>query len=263
MMPILSFSDRAENANGQGYFLVDPTLSVGTNDDDITLDCIQCQTVLAKSLGPLDEWEGRLRVAMETGYNMVHFTPIQDLGKSNSSYSIKDQLKLNPIFSKPGQNYGFKDVENLVAKLNREWKTLSMTDLVFNHTANNSDWLFEHPECGYNLHNAPHLKPAYLLDRILAHFSMEVGEGKYKKDKIFPVVDSHVQIQVSHIMRFIREILCKIWFKYLYTGFKILCKMVVENDIFGSLKIKHLFQYFYDTVILYLNYKIHFSLSAD
>ena len=208
MMLILSFSDRAENANGQGYFLVDPTLSVGTNDDDITLDCIQCQTVLAKSLGPLDEWEGRLRVAMETGYNMVHFTPIQDLGKSNSSYSIKDQLKLNPIFSKPGQNYGFKDVENLVAKLNREWKTLSMTDLVFNHTANNSDWLFEHPECGYNLHNAPHLKPAYLLDRILAHFSMEVGEGKYKKDKIFPVVDSHVQIQVSHIMRFIREILC-------------------------------------------------------
>lgn len=159
-------SDKVENANGQGYFLVDPTLSVGTNDDDITLDCIQCQTVLAKSLGPLDEWEGRLRVAMETGYNMVHITPIQELGKSNSSYSIKDQLKINPTFNRPGQKLGFKDVENLVSKVNREWKMLSMTDLVYNHTANNSDWLFEHPECGYNLENAPHLKPAYLLDRI-------------------------------------------------------------------------------------------------
>ena len=193
---MIYFSDKIENANGQGYYLVDPTLSVGTNDDDITLDCIQCQTVLAKSLGPLDEWEGRLRVAMETGYNMIHITPIQDLGKSNSSYSIKDQLKLNPIFCKPGQSYVFKDVEKLVAKVNREWKMLSMTDLVYNHTANNSDWLQEHPECGYNLENSPHLKPAYLLDRVLIHFSMEVADGKWKHRKVFPTIDSHVQIQV-------------------------------------------------------------------
>ena len=134
---------------------------------------------------------------METGYNMVHLTPIQDLGKSNSSYSIKDQLKLNnAVFSRPGQNHTFSDVEKLVTKINREWKMLSMTDLVFNHTANNSDWLQDHPECGYNLENSPHLKPAYLLDRILHHFSMEVAEGKWKKRKIFPIIDSHVQIQV-------------------------------------------------------------------
>jgi len=89
-----------EESNGSGYFLVDPMIQAGKMDDRVPMDCIRCQTVLAKALGPFSEWEVRLRVAYQAGYNMIHFTPIQELGESNSSYCIRDQLTLNSAFSK-------------------------------------------------------------------------------------------------------------------------------------------------------------------
>jgi len=43
-------------------------------------------------------------VSHQAGYNMIHFAPLQSLNKqSKSSYSIYDQLSLNPNFSTAGK----------------------------------------------------------------------------------------------------------------------------------------------------------------
>jgi glycogen debranching enzyme len=52
---------------------------------------------------------------------------------------------------------------------------LCLTDIVLNHTANNSDWLQDHPEAGYSPFNTPHLAPALEIDDAVIKFSAELG----------------------------------------------------------------------------------------
>lgn len=171
---------------GRGYIVVDPVLRVGADDHVLPLDCITIQTYLSKCLGHLDDWPDRLRVAKEAGYNMIHFTPLQTLGESRSCYSLADQLAFNPEFSPEGKSYSWPDVAALVDKLRTEWNMLCITDVVYNHTAANSAWIRQHPECGYNLVNSPHLRPAWVLDRAIWHLTTRVAEGRYK-EKGLPV----------------------------------------------------------------------------
>ncbi|CAG9819097.1 unnamed protein product [Phaedon cochleariae] len=175
---------------GSGYFLVDPILKYG-NNEDLLLDCIQCQTVLSKCLGSFSSWEKKLQVTKESGYNMIHFTPIQELGESNSSYSLSEQLRVNPVFKKTnGELPTFEEIEQFVSKLRNEWKIVSICDIVLNHTANESKWIQVHPEVTYNCANCPYMRPAYLLDAALHQFSLDVKKGYYEDKGIPPELNT-------------------------------------------------------------------------
>lgn len=64
---------------GALYIQVEPLILVGQPNaqQNIPLDSIRCQTVLSKCLGPLSTWESKLLVAKNSGYNLIHFTPVQ------------------------------------------------------------------------------------------------------------------------------------------------------------------------------------------
>ncbi|XP_058794874.1 glycogen debranching enzyme isoform X2 [Phymastichus coffea] len=120
---------------------------------------------------------------------MIHFTPIQAIGGSKSAYSLSDQLKLNHSFHEsPDKETTFDDVEKLMKKMREEWNTLSICDIVLNHTANESPFLVNYPECTYNCNNCPHLRPAYLLDAILFELTIRVSTGEWQHKGIPPIV---------------------------------------------------------------------------
>lgn len=169
----------AERKQGKhGYFNVDPILHVPSRkpilDDhnriisvangggavtnkivQLPLDGIVLQTIIAKWAGSMSEWKPHLDCARDAGYNMIHFPPLNVRGASNSPYSIADQTdfshdlfdgnKFGPASSKEQRA---QTIKGFMQKLKSEWGILSMSDVVWNHTAHNSPWLNEHPEAG-------------------------------------------------------------------------------------------------------------------
>ncbi|KAI1711883.1 glycogen debranching enzyme, glucanotransferase domain-containing protein [Ditylenchus destructor] len=181
---------------GRGYFCIVPQWNIANSSRIMSLNALSVITHLAKLLGPLSEWEDRLRVAKEAGYNVIHLTPVQTLGVSNSSYSIADYHRLNPIFEA-----NFDQLKQFIHKMAVEWHVLTLQDVVWNHTAKNANWLWEHPECSFNCDNSPHLRPAYIVDRALQQFSREIADSKWEHRGLPAVIDSN-----SHLVA-LREIL--------------------------------------------------------
>lgn len=103
---------------------IEPELRVGCGESEriIPLEAICCQTVHSKLLGPLSTWEPRLRVSKESGYNMLHFTPIQELGASCSAFNLKNQLRVNPNFASEGEPpVSFENVVEVVDQCRKTW----------------------------------------------------------------------------------------------------------------------------------------------
>ena len=116
------------------------------------------------------DWDKHLNGISQRNYNMVHFTPLMKRGASNSPYSIFDQLHFDDVVFPNGED----DVARLIAKMENEYGLLSLTDVVWNHTANNSKWLEEHPDAGYSVKTAPWLEAAFDLDTALLKFGEDL-----------------------------------------------------------------------------------------
>lgn len=151
------------------YFTVPPQLFI--DNKYVPFNSINIQSVVSKWAGPLDDWEALFGYIAKKGYNMIHFTPLQERGSSDSPYSIYDQTKFDPkLFSSNGQAVLF------IKKTLGSNGLLAMTDVVWNHTADNSAWLRDAPDAGYNAETAPHLRAAIELDQALKDFSDKLGE---------------------------------------------------------------------------------------
>ena len=155
----------------EGYFNVDPILLVKprvpilspdrainpkrdmeSGHVNLPLDGISMLTLVSKWMGPVSGWRIHFQEAKDRGYNMIHWTPIQERGESDSPYSIRNQLAYDPLmfdeksdFEKDG---GASKIEELIHIAREEYGLLSLTDVVLNHTSNDCPWLSEHPEAG-------------------------------------------------------------------------------------------------------------------
>lgn len=172
-LPQWSFTDVAspEPTRTPTYYIdVCPKLTL--QGEALPVEAIVVISCLSKFMGKYpDDWDNHLRGISQRGYNMVHFTPLMERGDSNSPYSIFDQL----AFDKEMFPDGEQDIADMVTKMQEEFNMLAMTDVVWNHTANNSKWLEAHPEAGYNVETACHLRPALELDTCLLKFGKELS----------------------------------------------------------------------------------------
>ena len=152
------------------YIDVCPKLTL--QNETLPLDSLSIFSLVSKFMGryPAD-WNNHLRGVAQRNYNMVHFSPLAPRGASSSPYSLFDQLTFDPECFPRGE----QDVADMISKMEGDYGLLGLVDVVWNHTANNSAWLEEHPEAGYNIETAPHLEPALELDTALLQYGRDLA----------------------------------------------------------------------------------------
>lgn len=172
------------------YIDVSPKLALQGND--LPLNALSIFSVISKFMGqyPTD-WDKHLQGISQRNYNMVHFTPLMQRGSSNSPYSIFDQCAFDPALFPNGES----DVATLVSRMEKEYGLLTLTDVVWNHTAHNSKWLEDHPEAGYSVETAPWLESALELDTALLKFGDNLESLGLPTE--FSTVDDLVQVMNS------------------------------------------------------------------
>ncbi|KAI9249357.1 glycogen debranching enzyme [Helicostylum pulchrum] len=160
-----------------GYVVAEPRIDLPKNGKELLpLDGLMILSMVPKWMGPITEWQKLISEAEYAGYNMIHFVPLQKRGESNSPYSIADQLTFDDdVFNGKDRKKSNKEklaiVDRVIKQIYNKNGILSLSDVVWNHTSNSSQFLLKHPEAGYNLNNSPYLVPAYELDTALIELS--------------------------------------------------------------------------------------------
>lgn len=139
-------------SRASGYFVVDPLLMLETPKKQLLpLDGITILTIIPKWMPTLSQWMPFFKSFAKTGYNMVHFAPINKRGASNSPYSINDQLSISDdLFDSPisTEHAKYVQMKSLIQAIHKDCNIFSATDIVWNHTSCDSEWLQDHPEAG-------------------------------------------------------------------------------------------------------------------
>ncbi|KIJ65141.1 glycoside hydrolase family 133 protein [Hydnomerulius pinastri MD-312] len=186
----------------EGYFNIDPILRVHARTPilstdlkpllpsdggakllpelvNLPLDGIAMLTVVSKWMGPISQWRKHFEEASDRGYTMLHWTPLQERGASDSPYSIKDQNKydLRAFDTSIEPEAAAAQMQEILRVAKDEYGLLSLTDVVLNHTASDSAWLIDHPEAGYSPSNTPHLSPALEIDTAIFEFSASLVDS--------------------------------------------------------------------------------------
>lgn len=161
------------------------------NNKLIPVESLSMQTVMSRCLGPLDTWVARLKQpTADLHYNVIHFTPVQVTGESGSCYSLADQLEMaSEILPAGSSSSGFDLLGTVIRELESRYGLMSTSDIVLNHTANDTHWIPQHPECGYNERNSPHLTAPIELDISLQNFSLSVAKGYFRDQGLSPVIE--------------------------------------------------------------------------
>ncbi|KAL4884419.1 hypothetical protein BJY04DRAFT_182448 [Aspergillus karnatakaensis] len=177
-------STSTTNSTNTPTYYIDVAPRLNLEGRGIPLNALSIFSVNSKFMGKYPEdWNGYLSSISRRKYNMVHFTPLMKRGSSNSPYSIYDQLQFDDIAFPNGET----DVQKLIKNMEEEHSLLSLADVVWNHTANNSKWLEEHPDAGYSVETAPWLESALELDTALLQFGKDLQ--KYSLPTEFGSVD--------------------------------------------------------------------------
>ncbi|KAJ7281772.1 glycoside hydrolase family 13 protein [Mycena rebaudengoi] len=169
----------------EGYFNIDPVLRINSRspvlDKDkapstglvnLPLDGLSILTLVSKWMGAIPEWPKFFAEARDRGYTMLHYTPLQERGHSDSPLKYDTSMFADGVRAKDG---GKAQVEAILKVAREEYGLLSLTDVVLNHTADDSAWLVDHPEAGFSPANSPHLTPALELDTAIIQLSSDLA----------------------------------------------------------------------------------------
>ena len=168
---------KGENRAKPVTFIVDPLIDI--NGQKIPPGGLVIQTNFGRCIGHVEDWVKNLRPIAELGYNMVHLPPFQELG-ADSHYSIKDSLQISSqLFPKdfPAEKR-WDTLKTVMKQVEKKLGVVFMADILLNHIKPESSFLKDHPEAGYNPENAPHLNPAYYVDKLLNDLSNQIASGK-------------------------------------------------------------------------------------
>ncbi len=96
-------------------------------------------------VGTISNWFAHLDRIEEMGFNWIYVNPLNYAGFSGSIYSIKENFRLNPMFSEDNEEdqYSWNSLKKFIERCHKRGLNF-MIDFVINHTAIDSNLIQEH-----------------------------------------------------------------------------------------------------------------------